>query len=328
LQRDPKSPQPARAAGVEKTAAGPHSAAVDDLSPRGRRLGDLIQMIARSPRSARHTQWQAGLGAAAASRPVVQRMVAIATPNLSSEDDALVLANLDYALGHFKGPVGDFNANRKFDQTQAGDRVAIVAHGGAGSIGLNPSYDAQAVADALTSAPGGPIDKELASITLYSCNAGMDMKDSNAGGNAASLADGVSAALDKKGYHIGVSGQKGVAFGFKGIGERTTRGDEKTGDNAWFPTRDKLLAQPQYSRWGSPGKGFHTATTILVAEGHDRNAVSKMSLELKGQLLSDILAPFWRDAEKAMGPALYDHLKGWVDVARFASGGMLVQDSR
>jgi hypothetical protein len=58
-------------------------------------------------------------------------------------------------------------------------------------------------------------------------------------GPDSSLVHSLSAALKEKNYEIGVEGQKGIGFGVKGIGERTTKGTEAEGDKNWFSTRDK-----------------------------------------------------------------------------------------
>jgi hypothetical protein len=255
-------------------------------------------------------------------RPTVQRMVAIAAEDMNAVDDALVLNNLDYARGHFGDPVGDFKSNRKFGQTKPGDRLGIVAHGSPGNIA---GYGAEAVADVLTAQPG-PINKELSSIVLYSCNAGMDQDKK---GPDTSLVHGLSAALNDRGYEIGVEGLKGIGFGFKGIGERTTKGTEAEGDKAWFDVRDAMFRRPAYQEWGKPRMGFVTADKLLkVAGKYGPEQIAKMSLLDKAAALSDIMAPFWREVEAEMGTALYDHLKGWVRVMSYAGGGQLVQDTR
>ena len=208
--------------------------------------------------------------------PAVQRMVAIAAKDMNAVDDTLVLNNLDYARGHFGDPVGDFVANRKFGQTKPGDKVGIVAHGSPGKIG--DGYDAQAVAHTLTAEPG-PIDKGVSSVVLYSCNAGMDQDKK---GPDTSLVHGVSAALKQRGYEIGVEGLKGIGFGFKGIGERTTQGTEAEGDKAWFSLRDEMFLRPAYKDWGKPGAGFVSASTLLrVAGGYRPEQLKMMSLQDK-----------------------------------------------
>jgi hypothetical protein len=251
----------------------------------------------------------------------LQRMVAIASDDLSNEQDSLILNNLDYALGQFGGPVGDFQVNRRFHETAAGGRLGIVAHGGPGHIG---GYDADGVADALTLEPN-PLPRNVASIVLYSCNAGMDQ----AQGPDSSLVHGLSAALRDKGYEIGVEGQKGIGFGFRGIGERTTQGTEQEGDAAWFGVRNQLFTIPPYSTWCTAKKEFKPADELLqIAGGLDTAAIARMDLQAKAAKISEIMEPFWREAEARMGSQLYDHLRGWVRVLSYVGGGQLVQDSR
>lgn len=280
--------------------------------------------LSHSPRLAAQRQaLRAAFGTAAglATDAPVQRLVAVAAADMSTVDDSLVLNNMDYALGHFGGPVGDFEAHRKFDATGEGDRVGIINHGAPGQVG---GYDAEAVATALTKKPG--IHPKLASIVLYSCNAGMD-QDSK--GPDSSLVHGLSAALKDRGYEIGVEGQKGIAFGFRGIGERTTKGTEAEGDHNWFSTRDKLLATSTYSAWKGQDGNFLPADDLLaVAGGLSKQAISSMSMEDKAHKIAEIMAPFWREVEKKMGSTLYGHLKGWVRVTSYVSGSQLVQDSR
>ena len=250
-------------------------------------------------------------------------MVAIAAKDMSAVDDALILNNLDYARGHFGDPVGDFETHRQFDRTQPGDRLGIVAHGSPGEIG---GYKAPAVANALTTSPGGPINKKLSSIVLYSCNAGMDQEKK---GPDTSLVHELSAELKERGYEIGVEGLKGIGFGFKGIGERTTKGTEAQGDKAWFDVRDQLLKESRYQAWAKTGGGFVNANELLrVAGGLQPSEIKTMTLEEKGAAIANIMAPFWREVEQRMGPTLYEHLKGWVRVMSYVNGGQLVQDSR
>lgn len=305
--------------------AHPHSGRQAAARPhREKRPSAAANAIAHSPRiTAQRQAIQAAFGAAAglARDAPAQRMVAVAAADMSSVDDSLVLNNMDYALGHFGGPVGDFVAHRKFDATGPGDRVGIINHGAPGQVG---GYDAEAVAGILTRKPG--IHPKLASIVLYSCNAGMDQELK---GPDSSLVHGLSAALKDRGYEIGVEGQKGIAFGFRGIGERTTKGTEQEGDSNWFGTRDELLATPAYSAWKGSDGGFVPADELLaVAGGLSKQAIGGMSMEDKAHKIAELMAPFWREVEKKMGSTLYDHLKGWVRVTSYVSGGQLVQDSR
>ena len=99
---------------------------------QGRFRKDRQVAVPRRPdETRRHTQpaqrqaMRAAFGAAAGlgQETAVQRMVAVAASDMSSVDNSLVLNNLDYALGHFGGPVGDFSAHRKFDATRPGGRV-------------------------------------------------------------------------------------------------------------------------------------------------------------------------------------------------------------
>jgi hypothetical protein len=300
-QRSPTGTEARRpsAEGVSKRAAAPRSV---DHRPQAAAIDKLVQAMRGSDAT-------------------VQRMVAVADRDVSKVNDALVLNNLNYAHGHFGGPIGDFDAHRRFDETKPGDRLGIVAHGKPGDIN---GYDGLAVADILTR-PDHPLDKGVASIVLYSCNAGMDM----ATAPDSSLVQGLSQALAKKGYEIGVEGLKGIGFGFEGIGERTTIGDEATGDRNWFGTRDRLFRKPEYADWGKPRVGFVDATTFLeVAGKFTQREISEMDVMTRAQHISRLMAPFWREVEQEMGPQLYDQLEGWLRVLTYADGGELIQDSR
>ena len=260
----------------------------------------------------------------------IQRMVAIAREDMSTIDDPLILNNLDYAKSHFGGPVGDFLANKKFDQMGDNQQLGIVEHGLPGTIG---NYDATGVADILTD-PSNHIPKSTTSVVLYSCFAAADKA-----GPKSSLVQGLSVALKDKGYEIGVEGQVGVGFGFKGIGERTTKGDFKTGVITWAKALAQLLGDgKKYEAWrggqfslksfGINGNMYRFATTDVLLEnvgGFTALQIRKMSMEEKATQISKIMKPFWRDAEVVMGGGLHDHLDGWLRVKSYVSGDELVQ---
>jgi hypothetical protein len=274
-------------------------------------------------------------GTGVAQNGVRQRMVAVANGDMNAVTDPLILNNLDYAKSHFGAPLGDFVANRKFNQMGAQERIGIVEHGLPGQIG---NYDAEGVADILTD-PVNCIPKSTKSVVLYSCFAAADTD----AGAKTSMVAGLSGELKKKGYEVGVEGQVGVGFGFAGIGERTTKGDFKTGVKAWVDATQALMgAGKKYAAWSdssddvsglvgepyAPLLKLKDTDVLLEQVAHfPLPEIAQMSLEQKAAHISKLLTPFWRDAEATMGSNLYAHLKGWLRVKTYANGEEFVQSS-
>lgn len=161
------------------------------------------------------------------STNVHQRMAVMAVENWKDQTDPLVWNNLQYAEKKAGGPIGDMQDNRVWKKKKKGRvrEIRIVEHGEKGGLGGAKFYTASDIANSMFAPDTGiPKAVSIEKITFQSCYAGVGGKDSLVSEMAGELA-----SHGRKG--VSVEGRTGVAFGFKGMGEKTAK--TSTGAYTW-----------------------------------------------------------------------------------------------
>ena len=183
---------------------------------------------------------------------VVQLMAVLADDDLNAEDDPLVWNNLRFAETTAGGPIGDLKNNKVWDQLTNDKPIRLVAHGEEDKPETSEGVTSQEIFDSMTTGSHTlplPTDIKIGEVTFQSCYAGKLLVGTD------SMVNDMKNLLDAGGYTgVPVKGRTGIAFGFKGMGEKTattTTGTYKWG-TYWFK---KEAAKKYYT-----GKGYDVST--------------------------------------------------------------------
>lgn len=296
-------------------------------SPRGQQLQAIQERPLNSPQPKRAAQLQA----IAENHPTqdqqpIQRRVALALDDKDTEDDMVILTNLDYALSYAGGPTVDLGKNADFSGMKKDEDLMILEHGSPGKI--QKDFDAKRIAKELIGTPKKAISKDIGHIILLSCYAGVAQEGK---GENSALANELASILRKNGYNLPVFGKMGAALTSKATGERAV--DPKM-EQKYFPIEFRLTkkygfdkktikldpkTQAKYiTKFGTDEYVVRkTASEILTDHGYKP---SKMTLEDKAKQMSLITTDFYKEliseshAVKALFPEFNDERVALGDI--------------
>ncbi|UCG55312.1 MAG: DUF4157 domain-containing protein, partial [Dehalococcoidia bacterium] len=147
----------------------------------------------------------------------VQRMAIIVADDMNDETDTLVWNNLENAKREAGGPVGDLSAHKVWDQLGKNEAIRLVGHGKEDKPEIVPDIKTTDIVKSMTEGTetlDTPDNVKIKEVTFQSCYAGI--------GPVNTMVGEMKDLLEGKGYHgVTVKGRTGVAFGFKGMGEKT-----------------------------------------------------------------------------------------------------------
>lgn len=146
---------------------------------------------------------------------VLQKMAVMAVDNYDDQEDSLVWDNLHFAVSEVGAPVGDLTSHKVWDQAKDGEKIRIIEHGERGEVG---GKSATVIANSMfNSGKVIPPKTKIDRVDFQSCYAGS---------GKSSLISEMAQELTNAGFSgVPVSGRTGIAFGFKGMGEKTARDD-------------------------------------------------------------------------------------------------------
>jgi len=192
-------------------------------------------------------------------------MAVMAVDNFDSQRDALVWNNLEFAVQQAGGPIGDLQSHKVWNQLGDKEEIRIVEHGEEKKVG---GKSAEQIADSMKTDPAKlPGNVSIGGVTFQSCYAGVD------GGKGSLVSDMRDELRKMKRYGVPVKGRKGIAFGFKGMGEATA----KTGSSTLFAYKWKdKTAEQEYNAMFS-GKREYGLEAYCEAMWELQNEKTKIS---------------------------------------------------
>jgi len=238
---------------------------------------------------------QALMARPAAGAPI-QRKVAMVNQD---KDDWVILSNAKYAKTLAGGAITVLEGG-DYSDMEAGEKLAILGHGSAGSI---RGQNAQTIVNHITNGDKAMPkldDDNKRKVMVMSCNAGKKTDDADAG---STLVHGIAAKLKAKGYKASVEGMPSLALTHEEVGRRGVKEDKK-GDFS-NPRDESEYWHHQHALVKKHGLGsavvgrvppkIKSVTELLKGAGKSEHEIGGMSLSDKVDWTSARTGDFYKE---------------------------------